>query len=113
MVDYKVFLILMIHKGYLKLIDMGTAKFLKGKIGRTTTIIGTPHYMAPEIFTGKGYSFNVDLWSIGIVLFEFMCGYVPFAERKEDPFEIYEEIMISNVSFPASVKDKLAKKFIL
>lgn len=31
----------------MKLIDMGTAKFLKGKGGRTFTIIGTPHYMAP------------------------------------------------------------------
>lgn len=37
------------HKGYVKLIDMGTGKFLKGKGGRTYTIIGTPHYMAPEI----------------------------------------------------------------
>ena len=52
----------------MKLIDMGTAKFLKGKgvsINRTFTIIGTPHYMAPEIISGKGYSFAVDLWSIG------------------------------------------------
>ena len=35
------------EKGYMRLIDMGTAKFLKGKGGRTYTIIGTPHYMAP------------------------------------------------------------------
>jgi cGMP-dependent protein kinase len=38
----------------MKLIDMGTAKFLKNKNNRTFTIIGTPHYMAPEIITGKG-----------------------------------------------------------
>ena len=46
---------------------MGTAKFLKGKLtsNRTYTIIGTPHYMAPEIINSKGYSFAVDLWSIG------------------------------------------------
>lgn len=41
-------------KGYLRMIDMGTAKLLKGKGARTFTIIGTPHYMAPEILTGKG-----------------------------------------------------------
>lgn len=41
------------HEGYIKLIDMGTAKYLKNK-NRTFTIIGTPHYMAPEIITGKG-----------------------------------------------------------
>jgi cGMP-dependent protein kinase len=47
---------------------MGTAKLLKGKAtggNRTFTIIGTPHYMAPEIITGKGYTLAVDLWSIG------------------------------------------------
>lgn len=54
-------------KGYLKLIDMGTAKVLKLKngINKTFTLLGTPHYMAPEIVKGKGYGLQVDLWSIG------------------------------------------------
>lgn len=98
------------EKGYIKLIDMGTAKFLKGKGGRTFTIIGTPHYMAPEIITGKGYSYSVDLWSIGICLYEFMAGGVPFAEDAEDPYEIYEEIIRKPLSFPNYLKDSLAKK---
>ena len=54
----------------MKMIDMGTAKFLKGKgstANRTFTIIGTPHYMAPEIIAGKGYTTAVDLWSVGMV----------------------------------------------
>ncbi len=72
-------------KGFVKLIDMGTAKILKNKGGRTHTIIGTPHYMAPEILNGKGYTFSVDLWSIGICLYEFMCGCVPYAEDADDP----------------------------
>jgi serine/threonine protein kinase len=38
--------------------------------------------MAPEIITGKGYTFSADIWSIGICLYEFMCGGVPFAEVK-------------------------------
>jgi cGMP-dependent protein kinase len=80
------------EKGFLRLIDLGTAKILKDKI-RTFTIIGTPHYMAPEILKGKGYSYLVDLWSIGICLFEFMCGGVPFGENLDDPYEIYSEIM--------------------
>lgn len=65
--------------GYLKLIDMGTAKQLTQEKGfRTFTIIGTPHYMAPEVMQGKGYSLPVDLWSLGVLLFEFLCGALPF-----------------------------------
>ena len=94
----------------MKLIDMGTAKFLKGKGGKTFTIIGTPHYMAPEIITGKGYNYSVDLWSIGICLYEFMCGAVPFAEDAEDPYEIYEEIIKKDITYPNYLKDKKAKK---
>jgi cGMP-dependent protein kinase len=52
-----------ITKGYCKLIDFGTAKAI---YERTCTIIGTPHYMAPEVVLGEGYSFIVDIWSIGI-----------------------------------------------
>lgn len=67
--------------GYMYLIDLGTAKpLLKQRGLRTYTIIGTPHYMAPEIILGKGYSFNVDLWSIGVCMYEFLCGGVPYAE---------------------------------
>ena len=48
----------MINKeGYIKLIDMGTAKFLNKSNYRTFTMLGTPHYMAPEILTGKGSFF--------------------------------------------------------
>jgi cGMP-dependent protein kinase len=100
-------------KGYLKLIDMGTAKFLKGKSGpsaRTFTIIGTPHYMAPEILTNKGYSYYVDLWSIGVVLYEFMCGRVPFGEDADDPYEIYEEVITKPLTYPNFLKDKKARR---
>lgn len=64
------------HTGKLHLIDMGTAKVLGAKSGikRTFTIIGTPHYMAPEILKGKGYGLMVDLWSIGNYNIEARCG---------------------------------------
>lgn len=92
---------------------MGTAKILSGKQGnRTFTIIGTPHYMAPEIISGKGYTFSVDLWSIGICLYEFICGSVPFAEDVDDPYEIYEQIIKKAISYPSFMKDKKGKKLI-
>jgi len=36
--------------------------------------------MAPEMLTQKGYSFQSDIWTIGVILYEFMCGMVPFGE---------------------------------
>ena len=39
---------------------------------KTKTLIGTPHYMAPEILTQKEYTMAVDYWSLGICLFEYI-----------------------------------------
>ena len=52
--------------GYIKLINFGTEKFIKDF---TQTIIGKPHYIAPEILIGKGHSLTCDYWSIGICIY--------------------------------------------
>jgi hypothetical protein len=40
--------------------------------------VGTPDYIAPEVFRQKGYGQEVDWWSLGIIMFEMMIGYPPF-----------------------------------
>ena len=82
--------VMVLENGYIKLIDFGTAKAIKDK---TSTIIGTPHYMAPEVILGDGYSFQVDFWSIGVCMYEFMCGAVPFGETAEEPMDVYLSII--------------------
>ena len=95
------------EEGYPKLIDFGISKFLNG---RTYTIVGTPHYMAPEVITGKGYSLSVDYWSLGVMLYEFLCCSVPFGEDEEDPYKIYEKVLERKLVYPSFVDIKMPAK---
>jgi calcium/calmodulin-dependent protein kinase I len=51
----------------LKITDFGLARFIENELA--TTACGTPNYVAPEIISGKGYSKEVDLWSIGVIIY--------------------------------------------
>ena len=82
--------ILIDEKGFLKLIDFGTAIDIKDF---TNTITGTPHYIAPEVLLGRGYGFSADYWSIGITAFEVFFNYYPFGNKAKDPMEVYKEIV--------------------
>ena len=95
--DMKANNIMIDGNGYIKLIDFGTAKFIKDY---TNTIIGTPHYMAPEVLSGKGYSFSCDYWSIGVIAFEIFYHKYPFGAEATEAMEIYNDIMYSNFKFP-------------
>ena len=89
--------------GYPKLIDFGTAKIVTS---RTFTIVGTPHYMAPEVILGKGYGASADLWSLGIMLYEFRCGGVPFGEEMNDSYKVYEAILSWDIEYPMTINKK-------
>lgn len=98
--------VLLDHQGYTKLIDFGCAVKLRGL---SHTIVGTPHYMAPEVIFGKGYGFSCDVWSLGVCLYELICGPLPFAAGTEDPMEVFREILLAKLRFPVhATKDRSA-----
>jgi serine/threonine protein kinase len=67
--------ILLDHNNVVKLADFGLSK-----IGtNATTICGTREFMAPEIFGKSSYGKKVDVWAIGVLHFELLCGELPFA----------------------------------
>ena len=53
--------------------------------------VGTPDYIAPEIFSGKGYDFGCDWWSVGTIMFECLIGWPPFCA--EEPHDTYRKIV--------------------
>ncbi|CAG9314860.1 PKG_12 [Blepharisma stoltei] len=92
------------EEGYPKLIDFGTAKIIQG---RTYTIVGTPHYMAPEVILGKGYGISADYWCLGVMAYEFVCGMMPFGDSDEEPYKIYEKILKNRLGFPPKINKSL------
>ena len=50
----------------------------------TRTIVGSPIYMAPEILKGRPYTQKADIWSMGVLLYEMLYGFMPF-EAKNIP----------------------------
>ena len=115
--DIKPSNIMVDSNGYLKMIDFGTAKQLTDY---TSTVIGTPHYIAPEILKGKGYSLSCDFWSVGICMYEIFYGMYPFGHFATEVIEIYKDILHMEFSFPVDsekygkvnrfIKDLLTKK---
>jgi cGMP-dependent protein kinase len=89
--------ILVDSQGYMKLVDFGTAKIVSG---RTYTTLGTPHYIAPEVILGKGYDYYVDYWSLGVMLYEFVSGVLPFGNDLRDPYEVYEAVLKMKLQYP-------------
>ena len=85
------------EKGYIKLIDFGTALNIKDF---TSTITGTPHYIAPEVLIGKGYSYSCDYWSVGIITHELYYNYYPFGNDATDPMEVYREVLKKEDNLP-------------
>ncbi|KAK6910491.1 AGC/NDR/NDR-UNCLASSIFIED protein kinase [Kwoniella mangroviensis CBS 10435] len=43
------------------------------------SVVGSPDYMPPEVLRGKTYTYSADYWSLGCILFEFLCGFPPFS----------------------------------
>jgi cGMP-dependent protein kinase len=82
--------IMVLENGFIQLIDFGAAKNIED---RTNSIIGTPQYMAPEVILGDQYSFEVDYWSVGICLYEFVYGEIPFGQDASQVIEIYSSII--------------------
>jgi serine/threonine protein kinase len=77
--DLKPSNIMIDREGNARIMDFGIARSLQGKaITGAGVLIGTPEYMSPEQFEGKGVDQRSDIYSLGIILYEMVTGRVPF-----------------------------------
>ncbi|TFY51546.1 hypothetical protein EVJ58_g10508, partial [Rhodofomes roseus] len=80
--------------------DFGLAALIENPGERKKTICGTPNYIAPEVLfdTANGHSFEVDTWSIGVILYTLVVGRPPF--QTKDVKAIYKRIRDNEYDFP-------------
>ncbi|KAI8821807.1 kinase-like domain-containing protein [Fimicolochytrium jonesii] len=90
--------ILFDEKGHVHLTDFNIAVHYNRK-NKLTSESGTLNYMAPEVFTKVGYSWPIDWWGLGIVIFEALYGRRPFRSGEDDNV-VKDNICHQELEFP-------------
>jgi serine/threonine protein kinase len=102
--------ILIDKTGTLKLTDFGWSNFYSQEEGtQRYTMCGTYEYLAPEMVKEIGHSPAVDIWCLGILLYEMLCGFTPF--RAEGNESVVDNIAKKKLRFPKNLPS-LAKDLI-
>ena len=100
--------LLLDNDGHLKLTDFGGSNYLEGGNVRYTTC-GTQIYHSPEMLLKKGYDTRVDIWAIGILIFELMVGRPPFKSDAQHSME--DNIVHLRINWPSTM-NLLAKNLV-
>ncbi|KAG0762097.1 hypothetical protein G6F57_005875 [Rhizopus arrhizus] len=91
------------------LTDFGLSKWLAEE-DQTQTFCGTAEYLAPEVLLGEAYSFGIDHWSFGTILYEMLAGVTPFwADNHSD---MYRRVLEDPLEFPSDIFDYETAEFI-
>lgn len=88
-------------KGEIKIADFGWS--VHAPSSRRTTLCGTLDYLSPEMVHGKTHNETVDLWSLGVLCYEFIVGRPPFEASTYD--ETYKRISKASFTFPEHVSE--------
>ncbi|KAH0787433.1 AGC family protein kinase [Histomonas meleagridis] len=101
--------ILIANKSSLKLCDFGFARALSQTTLVLTSIKGTPLYMAPELVQEQQYDEKVDIWALGVILYELYYGKPPFYTNSI--YKLIQMIVSSPIQYPDEISPQF-KKFL-
>lgn len=103
--------VLLDSEGKIKIADFGWSAH--GSIDRRKTMCGTLDFLAPEICLNKSYGKGVDVWALGVMTYEMLCGKPPFESTGEDAsLQTKRRIVSGKYSYPNHRIGILAKHFI-
>ena len=84
-----------------KLCDFGFARAMSSNTMVLTSIKGTPLYMAPELVQEQPYNHTVDLWSLGVILYELFVGQPPFYTNSI--YSLIQKIVRDQIKWPENI----------
>eukprot|EP01138_Halocafeteria_seosinensis_P002850 gb/GECG01002911.1/.p1 GENE.gb/GECG01002911.1/~~gb/GECG01002911.1/.p1 ORF type:complete len:1327 (+),score=183.78 gb/GECG01002911.1/:1-3981(+) len=89
-----------------KIADFGVARYIGNTAGGASTFCGSPQYVAPEVLFARQmpskYGKPVDVWSLGVILYAMLAGYLPFDEYPEDEGD--ENDQVAQMSWEERIK---------
>ena len=91
--------VLITDNGVAKLTDFGWSNYINSEI--RSTYCGTPVYLAPEMIKEIGHDEHLDIWCIGVILFELLTGNVPFMGK--DFRNLNDNILNLNIQWPKDI----------
>ena len=93
--------ILLLSNRSIKIIDFGLSNYIDNKADLSTPC-GSPCYAAPEMLNNKLYDGKkVDIWSIGIILYAMVCGYLPFDDKNTQ--RLYQKVLKCQVTYTKNI----------
>ena len=90
--------ILLDENGRVKLADFGWSNYVDKDDEPRRTYCGTPEYLAPEMVKKEGHDTSIDIWALGVLMFELLCGKPPFAGNNQR--ELFSNIKKQKITWP-------------
>jgi len=110
--DLKPHNIMICSDGTIRIIDFGNSKSIGRRFTFTgfTPPMGTPKYMAPEQVKGKSGDERIDIYSLGVILYEMAVGTIPFTDNNEEMFVAMNARVTGDPAAPRKLNSELSEQ---